>query len=102
MSKFIIYGAGLIVVAFVVGLLLFLTFENATLGQAIYGNRLGLFSVSGPASVFVNIGIVGMVGSLLSYVAYLFSRSSVLLKSYKFIGAASGVLIFIGLAWGQA
>jgi hypothetical protein len=102
MSKIIIYGAGLIVVAFVVGLLLFLTFDNATSGQAIYGNRLGSFSVSGPASVLVNIGIVGMVSSLISFIAYLFSRSPVLLKTYKFIGAASGVFIFIGLALGQA
>jgi hypothetical protein len=102
MSKFIIYGAGLVVVAFVVGLLLFLTFDNAASGQAIYGNRLGIFSVSGPASVLVNIGIVSLVLSFVSYVAYLFSRSPLLLKSYKFIGAASGVFIFIGLAWGQA
>ena len=102
MSKIIIYGAGLVVVAFVVGLLLFLTFENASSGQAIFGNRLGVFSVNGPASVFVNVGIVGMVGSLLSFIAYLFTRSSRFLKSYKLIGAASGVFIFIGLAWGQA
>jgi hypothetical protein len=102
MSKIIIYGAGLVVVAFVVGLLLFLTFENATSGQAIFGNHLGLFSVKGPASVLVNIGIVSMVGSLLSFIAYLFSRSPLLLKAHKFIGAASGVFIFIGLAWGQA
>jgi hypothetical protein len=102
MSKFIIYGAGLVVVAFVVGLLLFLTFDNAASGQAIYGNRLGVFSVSGPASVFVNIGIVSLVLSFVSYIAYLFNRSPLLLKSYKFIGAASGVFIFIGLAWGQA
>ena len=102
MSKIIIYGAGLVVVAFVVGLLLFLTFDNAASGQAIFGSRLGVFSVNGPASVLVNIGIVGMVGSLLSFIAYLFSRSPLLLKSYKFIGAASGVFIFIGLAWGQA
>ena len=61
-----------------------------------------MFSVNGPASVLVNIGIVGMVGSLLSFIAYLFIRSPLLLKSYKFIGAASGVFIFIGLAWGQA
>lgn len=102
MSKIIIYGAGLAVVAFVVGLLLFLTFENASSGHAIFGNRQSVLSVRGPASVFVNIGIVGMVGSLVSYIAYLFGRSPFLLKSYKFIGAASGVFIFIGLAWGQA
>jgi hypothetical protein len=102
MSKFIIYGAGLIVVAFVVGLLLFLTYDNATSGQAIFGNRFGSYSISGPASVLVNVGIIGMIGSLLSYITYLFSRSPVLLKSYKLIGTASGVFIFIGLAWGQA
>jgi hypothetical protein len=102
MSKIIIYGSGLIIVAFVVGLLLFLTFDNAASGHAVFGNRSGVFSVSGPASIFVNLGIVGMVGSFLSFVAYLFSRNPTLLKSYKIIGVASGVSIFIGLAWGQA
>ena len=102
MIKIVIYSAGLIVIAFVVCLLLFLTFENASSGQAVYRNRFGAFTISGPASILINIGIVGMVGSFLSFVAYLFSRSPALLKSYKVIGAASGVLIIIGLAWGQA
>jgi hypothetical protein len=102
MSKILIYGTGLVVVAFVVGLLLFLTFDNAASGQAIFGSCLGAFSVNGPASVLVNIGIIGIVGSLLSFIAYLFSRRPLLLKSYKIICAASGVFIFIGLAWGQA
>lgn len=102
MSKIIIYGAGLLVVAFVVGLLLFLTFDNATTGQAVYGNRLESFVVVGQASVLVNIGIVGMVGSLALLIAYLFRRTPVLLKSYYFIGVASSILIFIGLAWSQA
>ena len=90
------------IVAFVVGLLLFLAFDNAASGQATYANRLGVFNVSGPASIFVNVGIVGLVCSFLSFIMYLFNRSPLLLKSYKFIGAASGVFIFIGLAWGQA
>lgn len=92
----------MVVVAFVVGLLLFLTFENAALGQAIYGNRFGSFSVNGPASICINIGIVGLVFSLIAFILFLFNRSPLLLKSYKFFGAASGVLIFLGLAWSQA
>lgn len=102
MSKIIIYGAGLAVVAFVVGLLLFLTFDNAASGQAIYGNRFGVFTVNGAASILINLGIFGLVCSFLSFMAFLFHRSPLLLKSYKFIGAASGVFILIGLAWGQA
>ncbi len=102
MRKSIIYGSGLIVVAFIVGILLFLTIDNAMSGQAVYGNRSGNSSVSGPASILINVGIICMVGSLLSFIAYLFSRSPVLLKSYKIIGAISGALIFIGLALGQA
>ncbi len=101
MSKLIIYGAGLIVVTFIVGLLIFLTFDNAASGQAIYGNRLGSFTVSGPASVFVNVGILGMVSSFLCYISYLFSRNLVLLKGYKYMGAASVALILLGLACGQ-
>lgn len=102
MSKYIIYGAGLLVVAFVIGLLLFLTIDNASHGQAIYGGRLGSFSVTGPASILVNLGIVGMVGSLLAYLAYLLGRNAVLLKSYKILSVASGLIIFIGWVWGQS
>jgi hypothetical protein len=100
MSKIIIYGAGLIVVAFVVGLLLFLTFDNVMLDQAIYSNGLGVFAISGPASLVVNIGIVGIAGSLVTFITYLFSRHPVLLKSYKILGVASCMCVFIGLAWG--
>ena len=102
MSKIIIYGAGLAVVAFVVGLLLFLTFENAASGYATYGSRLGTVTVIGPESILVNFGIVGLVISFLSFLAYLFTRRPLLLKSYKFIGAVSGSLVFIGLVLGQA
>lgn len=102
MSKYIIYGVGLFIIAFVIGLLLFLTIDNASHGQAIYGGRFGSFSVTGPASILVNLGIIGIVGSLLVYLAYLFSRNAVLLKSYKFLGAASGLIIFIGWVWGQS
>lgn len=90
------------VVAFVVGLLLFLSFDNAAFGQAIYASRFGAFYVSGPASIFINIGIIGLVCSFLSFIMYLFNRSTLFLKGYKFIGAASGVFIFIGIACSQA
>jgi len=102
MSKIIIYGAGLIVVAFIVGLLVFLTLDNASSGQAVYSNQFGTFHVSGLASFLVNGGIIGMVVSLLSFIAYLFSRNTLLLKSYKIIGAASCIFILIGLACSQA
>ena len=101
MSKLIIYGAGLLVVAFVVGLLLFLTFENASSGQAVYGTRYGSYFVSGPPSILVNLGILGMVVSAMSYIGYLFNRSSLLAHSYKLSATVSGVLIGIGLAWAK-
>ena len=97
MSKIIIYGAGLAVVAFVVGLLLFLTFDNAASGQAIYGNRFDTFTISGPASILVNTGIVGLAFSFLAFIAFLLNRSPLLLKSYKLICFVSGIFIFIGL-----
>lgn len=102
MSKILIYGAGLLVAAFVVVLLLFLTFDNAVNGFAIFGDERGVQRVFGPASFLVNFGIVGLVCSFVSYLAYLFSRKPLLLKSYRFIGIASGVFISIGLVWGQA
>jgi hypothetical protein len=102
MKKIIIYGAGLIVVAFIVGLLLFLTLDNVSSGQAVYSNQFGNFYISGPTSILVNGGIVGMVVSLLSFIGYLFSRNALLLKSYKIIGAASGLFILIGLACSKA
>ena len=102
MSKYIVYGAGLLVVAFVVGLLLFLTIDNATSGQVIFGNRFSSFRVTGSASILINLGILGMVGSLLAFISYLFSRNSVLLRSYKILGATSSLIIFIGWVWGQS
>lgn len=102
MSKIIIYGAGLVVVAFVVGLLLLLTFDNVISGQAVFGTRWGVFAVNGPASVFVNAGIVGAVGSLILYVSFLFSRKSVLYRAYQIASATSVLAIFIGLIWGQS
>ncbi len=101
MSKFIIYGAGLLIVALVVGLLLFLTFENISSEQAVYGTKYGSYYVSGPPSILVNGGILGMLVSLMSYIGYLFNRSSILAQSYKIVGALSSVLIGVGLAWAQ-
>jgi len=98
MSKIIIYGAGLLIVTFVIGLLLFLTFENVSSWQAVYGTRYDTFFVSGPSSVMVNLGILGMAVSAVSYIGYLFNRSSLLARSYKLLAALSGVLIGIGLA----
>lgn len=102
MSRYIVYGAGLLVVALVVGLLVLLTIDNATSGQAIFGNRFSSFRVTGPASILINIGILGMVGSLLTFISYIFSRRRMLLRSYQFLGAASGLIIFIGWIWGQS
>jgi len=100
MTRYLIYGAGLLVIAFVVGLLLFLTFENAVTGTAVYGTRSGSFRVSGFASILVNVGIVGLVLSTVSYIIYLAKRSASLLKCYQYIGAVSGVFILLGALWG--
>jgi len=102
MSKIIIYGAGLLVIVLVAGLLLYLTLDNASSGQAIYGTRNGSYYVSGPASILINVGIVGLIGALGTYISYLFLRKPVLLNSYKLISVVSGVLIIIGLVWGLA
>ncbi|BBB29723.1 hypothetical protein [Neptunomonas japonica] len=98
MSKIIIYGAGLLVVGFVVFLLLFLTFENAISGQAIYGTRQGdAFFVTGFPATLINFGILGLILSLITYIGYLFKRHVYFLKAYRYLGLFSGVLISIGI-----
>jgi hypothetical protein len=98
MSKIIIYGAGLLLVGFVVLLLLFLTFENAISGQAIYGTREGdVFFVTGFPATLVNLGILGVISSFISYMCYLFKRHIYFLKAYRFLGLLSGVLITVGI-----
>ena len=102
MSKAIIYGAGLLIVTFILGLLAFLTIDNFTNSQVIYGTRNGSFSVNGLPSILVNVGILGLITSFVSYIFFLFKRSTVFLKSYKIIGTVSGALIGVGLLCGQA
>lgn len=97
MSKILIYGAGLIVIAFVVGLLLFLTFENAFSGRAIYGTENGSFFVSGFPAILVNFGILSLISSLISYLVFLYTRRSIYQKAYKRLTLLSGILISIGL-----
>lgn len=96
MSKTLIYGAGLVIVAFVIILLLFLTFENAFSGQATWGTRNGAFTVSGFPAILVNFGILGLVISLVSYILYLFNRRVMFQNTYKYLSLLSGVLVSIG------
>jgi len=100
MSKILIYGAGIIIIAFVIILLLFLTFENAISGQAVFGTRNGVFTVSGFPAILVNFGILGLVMSLISYIIFLFNRRVVLQKAYKYLGVLSSILVTIGFVLG--
>lgn len=97
MSKFIIYGAGLLVVLFVVGLLGFLTIDNMLHSQATFANRQGdQFFVTGLSSLLVNLGILCFISSLISYLAFLYKRSVKLLKYNNFLWLVGGILVFIG------
>ena len=99
MSKVIIYGAGLLVVCFIVSLLGFLTFDNLLNNRAIYGTRSGEFNVSGFPSILVNLGILGFISSLLLYIAYLFKRNKWVYQCYTVSGFVSCFLVFGGLFW---
>jgi TM2 domain-containing membrane protein YozV len=100
MSKTIIYGAGLLIVGFFVFGLLFLTFENAISGRAIYGTRQDdMFFVTGFPATLVNLGILGLISSLISYIGYFFKRQSYFRKAYEYLGYLGGVLIIVGIVF---
>jgi len=96
-----IYMAGMIPVLFVVGLLIFLTFDNLLSSRAVYGDKFGnVYEVEGLAAILVNLGIFGLIGWLGSYLAFLVNRSPKLMRVHRAIGIASGVCIAAGLVYG--
>ncbi|MBO9492378.1 hypothetical protein J7384_18595 [Endozoicomonas sp. G2_1] len=82
--------------ALLVVLLLFLTFENAMSGQAIWGTRDGSVVVKGFSAILVNLGILSIVLSFGSYLAYLRNRRELLHKLYNIFGVLSAVLVLVG------
>lgn len=96
-----VYMAGMMPVLFVVGLLIFLTFDNLLSGRAVYGDKFGnAFEVEGLAAILVNLGIFGLIGWLGSYLAFLVKRSPKLMQVHRAVGVVSGVFIAVGLAYG--
>jgi len=85
----------------IVGLVLFLTFENLLSGQAIYSNRYSTFYVSGPGSILVNLGILGLALWAISYIMYLFNRKTSLLRTGELLVSTGTILIIVGIVWEQ-
>lgn len=93
--------AGMIPVIFVGGILVFLTFNNLLSGRAVYGDRFGnAYEVEGLAAILVNLGILGFIGWLGSYLAFLVKRSPKLIRVHRAIGVVSGLCIVVGLVYG--
>jgi len=91
----------MIPVIFVAGLLVFLTLSNLLSSRAVYGNSLGdAYEVEGLAAILVNLGILGLVGWLGSYMAFLFNRTPRAMLVHRSIGVVSCVCIVAGLAYG--
>jgi len=95
--KYTVFGIGVLFSFLLVGLLLYLTFENAQRGTAIYGTRgSDAIHVTGPFSILVNLGIVGLVASFLAYILYVHTRKEVFAKVYFFAPFGSVLLVLIG------
>ncbi|WP_211183395.1 hypothetical protein [Thalassotalea sp. Y01] len=96
-----IYMAGMIPVLFVVGLLIFLTFDNLLSSRAVYGDKFGnAYEVDGLAAILVNLGIFGLIAWLGSYLAFLVKRSPKLMQVHRALGIVSGIFILVGLVYG--
>ncbi|KZY35122.1 hypothetical protein A3754_18720 [Alcanivorax sp. HI0083] len=96
-----IYLAGMVPVFFVVGLLVFLTFDNLFTGRAVYGDKFGnAYEVQGVAAILVNFGILGLVGWLGSFLAFLIWRSPRLMRFHRAIGVVSSLCVVGGLVYG--
>lgn len=98
-----VYLAGMIPVVLLLGMLLFLVLENLLSGRAVYGDKLGnSYEVIGFAAFLVNVGILGLVGWLVTYIAFLISRSPKLIQVHRVVGAVSGLLVTAGLLYGAS
>ena len=97
MIKRIVYGLGLLVIFSVIGLLGFLTLENILNHRAVYAVDNEVFQVSGLRSVFVNLGVLGLISTLIFYVVYLCKRTRRWHQCYKVTGVGSTLLICFGL-----
>lgn len=94
MTKRIIDGLGLLVIFFVIGLLGFLIFENILSNRAVYAVNNEVFHVSGLKSIFVNLGVLGLISTLIFYLS---KRTRRLHQCYKITGFISGLLICFSL-----
>ena len=93
--------AGMIPVLFLVGLLLFLTFDNLLSSTAVYGDKFGnAYEVEGLAAILVNLGIFGLIAWLGYYLAFLVKRSPKLVQVHIAVGVVSVVFIAVGLVYG--
>jgi len=97
MSKIIIYGAGLLIATTLVIFLFFLTFHNIFSGQAELGDENNTFTVNGFYGVLINLGIIGGIFCLISYIAHLFTKRTIFHKIYSYLGLCSGILFTIGV-----
>jgi ABC-type uncharacterized transport system permease subunit len=102
MTKKLIYGMGLCLGLFVVLLLVYLTFDNAISGRAVFASKYSIASVSGSASIFVNLGIFGVIASFLMFLGFLFRRSVKYLKASQIVAAIGMLFIAVGLIWGRS
>jgi len=80
----LIYMVGMIPVLFVVGLLIFLTFDNLLSSRAVYGDKFrNAYVVEGIAAILVNLGILGLIAWLGSYLAFIVKRSPKLMQVHR-------------------
>jgi len=83
---------------FVVSTLGFLTYDNMKNGQAIYGvsRGNGAIEANGYPAIIINIGIVVLILSALSYFGYIFTKRKKFEALYISFGVLSGLLVISG------
>jgi len=83
---------------FVISILGFLTYDNMRNGQAIYGVSRGndAIEASGYPAILINIGIVVLILSALSYFVYIFTKRKKFEGMYISFGVLSGLLVISG------
>ncbi len=91
----------ILVGGFVVSILGFLTYDNmknGQAGQAIYGvsRGNGAIEASGYPAIIINVGIVILILSALSYFGYIFTKRKKFEALYISFGVLSGLLVISG------